>query len=100
MDNAVSAVSELSLALAVGAGLGVWFFGGLLWTVRRLATAHHPVRLMLTSFAVRAAGVVAGLTWLVGRHWLLPVVALVGFVAVRIWMLRTWGRPPLKSPVE
>jgi F1F0 ATPase subunit 2 len=100
VDNAVSAIPELSLALAVGAGLGIWFFGGLLWTARRLATARHPVCLMLASFAVRAAGVVAGLTWLVGRHWLLPLVALVGFVAVRIWMLRTWGRPPLKSPVE
>jgi F1F0 ATPase subunit 2 len=84
-------ILELAGALAVGAALGFWFFGGLLWTVRRLADARRPVMLMLTSFAVRTAGVVAGLIWLVSRHWLLPVAALVGFVAVRMWMLRTWG---------
>ncbi len=93
-------IPELALALAVGVGLGVWFFGGLLWTVRRLATARHPVRLMLASFAVRAAGVAAGLTWLARRHWLLAAVALAGLVVVRMWMLRTCARPPVKSLAE
>ena len=100
MDNAITAVPKLGLALAVGAGLGAWFFGGLLWTVRCLATASHPAGLMLASFAVRAAGVVTGMTWLVGRHWLLPVIALVGFIAVRSWVLRTWGCSTRSHPAE
>lgn len=93
-------VAELGLALAVGVGLGAWFFGGLLWTVRLLPTARHPVLLMSTGFVVRVAGVAAGLIWLFGRHWLLPVVALVGFVAVRAWMLRAWVNHGLKGPAE
>jgi len=49
---------------------------------------------------VRAAGVAAGLVWLAGRHWLLPLVALVGFVAVRTWLLSTRGTPRLRTPAE
>jgi len=93
-------IVELGLALAVGAALGVWFFGGLLWTVRRMPAARHPVLLMLASFAVRAAGVAVGVIWLAGRHWLLPLMALAGFVAVRTWMLSTRGAPRLKGDRE
>jgi F1F0 ATPase subunit 2 len=93
-------IAELVLALAVGAGLGLWFFGGLLWTVRRMAAAQHPVLLMVASFAVRGAGVAAGLVWLAGRHWLLPLAALIGFVAVRTWLLSTRGTPRLRTPAE
>jgi F1F0 ATPase subunit 2 len=88
-------ILELALALAVGAGLGLWFFAGLLWTLRRLPNARHPVVLVIFSFVIRTTGVVAGLIWLAGRHWLLPLAALAGFVAVRQWLLRTWGKPRL-----
>jgi F1F0 ATPase subunit 2 len=93
-------IVELGVALAVGAALGVWFFGGLLWTVRRMPAARRPVLLMLASFGVRAAVVAAGVVWLASRHWLLPLVALAGFVAVRTWMLSTRGAPRLKGDRE
>ena len=48
----VSAV-EILVALPVGAGLGIWFFAGLLWTVRRLPTASHPLLLAAGSFIIR-----------------------------------------------
>jgi F1F0 ATPase subunit 2 len=95
------AIPELGLALVVGVGLGLWFFGGLLWTVGRLPGARHPAPLMLISFVVRAAGVVVGVMWLAGRHGLLPLAAaLVGFIAVRMWMLRAWGNPRPKRSAE
>jgi F1F0 ATPase subunit 2 len=94
------AATELGLALAVGAVLGWWFFGGLLLTARRLPAARHPVLLAVGSFAVRTAGVLVGMFWLVGRHWLLPVVALVGFVAVRTWLMRASARSRAASPAE
>lgn len=89
-------IGELILAAAVGVALGIWFFGGLLWTVRRLPDARHPAALAFGSFLVRAAGVVAGMLWLAGRHWVLALVALVGYVGVRVWMVRTVApsRPP------
>jgi F1F0 ATPase subunit 2 len=93
-------IAELALALAVGLGLGWWFFGGLLWTVRRVPAARRPGVLVLASFAIRTAAVVAGLAWLAGRHWLLPLVALAGFVAVRTWMVSTWVKPPVQSGRE
>ena len=91
---------DLALALAVGAVLGAWFFGGLLWTVCRLPSTRHPVLLVLASFVIRLAGVLAGLIWLVGRHWLLPAVALISFLVMRYCTLRTRGYPRSRIHTE
>lgn len=91
---------DVVLALAVGAGLGLWFFGGLLWTVYRLPRARHPVVLALMSFAVRVAVVVAGLIWLVDRHWASLLAALVGFLAVRQRLVSAWSIPRTKVTAE
>jgi F1F0 ATPase subunit 2 len=94
-------IPEFVFALGVGAGLGLWFFGGLWWTVRQMPVARHPLLLAVGSFAVRTAGVVAGMIGLVGtRHWLLPLAALLGFVAVRQVMLSRCGRPRLEIPTR
>jgi F1F0 ATPase subunit 2 len=89
---------KIGLALAVGVALGVWFFGGLWWTVGRLAVVRHRAALMLASFVIRTAGVVAGMIWLGNHHWLLLLAALVGFVAVRAWILSRWGLRDSKPP--
>lgn len=81
-------IGEVILAAAIGVALGIGFFGGLLWTVRRLPDAQHPAALAFGSFLVRAAGVVAGVLWLADRHWVLALIALIGYVAVRVCMVR------------
>ncbi len=83
---------DIALALALGAVLGAWFFGGLWWTVRRLPAARHPALLALASLVVRMVTVVGGMVWLAGRHWTLPAVALAALLAVRLWMVRRWGK--------
>lgn len=84
-------LSQLGLAVVIGTALGLWFFGGLLWTVHRLPYVHFPGLLAIASFLVRTAGVVAGMIWLVRQHWLLPMIALVAFLVVRSVVLRIWG---------
>ncbi len=93
-------IAELVLAAAVGAALGAWFFGGLLWTVRRVATAQHPVLLLLASFVVRIAVVAGGMVWLARRHWLLPIIALAVLLVVRFGMLMRWPDPGRAGPVS
>ncbi len=91
---------DLILALAFGAGLGAWFFLGLLWTLRRLPSANHPVRLVLGSLIVRVGLVLLGFAWLTQEHWLLSLPALVGFVAVRHWTLKSLGGPNANATSE
>ena len=88
----VSAI-ELLFALAAGLCLGLWFYGGLLWTARRLPDSGHPVLLATASFLFRAATVAAGMMWLAHRHWTMALCALAGFVIVRIWMVRLVTAP-------
>lgn len=81
--------TELVFALAAGAVLGAWFFGALLWTVRSLPASRHPALLLFASFLLRTGVVLAGLGALLTRHWLLPVVAMVGFLVTRqVFLLR------------
>lgn len=78
----------LLLAFAAGLALGLFYFGGLWWTVNRLATAGQPGLLMLGSMVVRVAVVLAGF-WLVmdGQIDRL-VVCMVGFFIMRTILVR------------
>jgi F1F0 ATPase subunit 2 len=79
---------QLALDFAAGAALGLFFFGGLAWTVRRW-TAGGGVGLMLTSFLVRAAVLIGGF-WLVARNLAATWIAcLLGFTAARLLLPRT-----------
>lgn len=69
---------------AVGAVLGLVFFGGLWLTVAGLATARHPARRLLVSLLVRIAIVTAGFVMLLMQSgWLHGLCALAGFVVAR-----------------
>jgi len=81
-------VSHLVLSFAAGGGIGSFYFGGLLWTVRRLAASEHPARLTLLSFLVRT-GLSLGAFYLVmGGHWERLIAALLGVMAVRFVIVR------------
>jgi F1F0 ATPase subunit 2 len=76
----------LLLTLAAGAGFaaGAVFYGGLSWTVRRLATSQVPALLAGGSFLVRT-GAVLGTLALVGHgDYRRMLAAAGGFVAARL----------------
>jgi F1F0 ATPase subunit 2 len=79
--------------LICGLLLGVFFYGGLSLTVRRLATTRHPFAVTLGSLFVRTAVAVAGFFFLIGGHWQNALWALAGFTAAR-FLLR-WERKRL-----
>lgn len=66
-------VTALALGAALGVVVGVVFFGGLAWTVSRLADARMPGRLVMASLAVRM-GVAALGAW--------AAATVAGFAAV------------------
>jgi len=74
---------QLAFVFLAGTGLGLFFFGGLAFTVRRLITGGG-VLLMLSSFLVRGAVLVVGF-WLLARdhaeYW---IACLIGFTAARV----------------
>ena len=86
----------LAAALALGLALGTAYFGGLWWTLARLARWRRPAVVLAASFAVRAALALATFA-AVARAGLAPLgAAFVGFVAVRL--LASWRLARDRAP--
>lgn len=84
----------LIVFFALGAGLGLFYFGGLWLTVRRVADTQRPKRLLIGSFVARAVVVLLGfygVTQLMGAHWEWLAVSLLGFVGMRLVLVRRWS---------
>ncbi len=79
----LSMVMFLSMAFAAGLVLGALYFIALWQTVRRLTTTASPAHLILLSFILRMAVLLAGLYFVMGGHWERLAAAMVGFVLMR-----------------
>ena len=87
----VSELLRLTLSLGAGIGLGVFYFGGLWLTVRKLPTAPRPVFLSLSSFFARMAVVLIGFYFVMDGRWERLFVCLLGFLGMRFVLVRLWG---------
>lgn len=75
-------------ALLAGGALGVVFFGGLWWTVRRAALSPTPARWFFGSMVLRTAFVLTGF-FAVGAGQPVPMgLCLLGFLLARAIVLR------------
>jgi len=85
----------LTLVSAGVAGLllGVIFFGGLWWTVRKGVSARRPALLFLGSLVLRSAVTVAGFYVVGDGHWQRLLACLLGFVIARFMVTRLAGPP-------
>lgn len=86
-----SELLRLTLPLGAGVVLGIFYFGGLWLTVRKLPTARRPALLSLSSFFARLAVVLAGFYFVMSGRWERVLVCLVGFLCVRFAAVRLWG---------
>lgn len=87
MDDAASLV----LALATGVLLGVIFFGGLWWTIRKGLAPDHAALWFLASLLLRTSVVLAGFYLVAADSWRTLLACLVGFVTARLvvtWITR------------
>ena len=87
----------LALALVAGLGLGVIFFGGLWWTVRKGMFTKSPALWFLASLLLRMGIVLAGF-YFVGRgNWQRLISCLLGFIIARFIVMRL-TRTPIEPP--
>jgi F1F0 ATPase subunit 2 len=75
-------VGVLAAGLA-GILLGVVFFGGLWWTVRRALASGHAALWFSISFLLRTAIVLMGIYLVSHGDWRLMVGCMVGFLLAR-----------------
>jgi F1F0 ATPase subunit 2 len=77
-------IFTLIAAFVAGMALGAFYFTALWWTVRQLPAVHGPARLMLGSFIIRMAALLAGFYLVMGTgHWERLAAAMLGFIIVR-----------------
>jgi F1F0 ATPase subunit 2 len=78
----------MTLCLAAGIVLGIFFFGGLWMTVQRLPSARHPATLALGSMVIRMATVLAGFLLLSRGRWQNTLAILLGMMTARLAVTR------------
>lgn len=79
----------LILALLAGALLGVFFFGGLWWTVEKGLVAKNPAVWFLLSYLLRMSVIVCSFLWIARNgEWQHLSMAFLSFIIVRIMLTR------------
>ena len=82
--NIVAILFQLLGGLAVG----IFFYGGLWFTVNLLAGSRYRALLLLGSFGIRTLVVVSGFPVLIERRWDYALWCLVGFTVGRLAVVR------------
>jgi len=77
---------QLTLAFLAGGVLGLFFFGGLRWTVKRGVSMKQPALWFLGSLLLRMGVALTGFYFVAGGQWERTVSCLLGMVAVRTVM--------------
>jgi F1F0 ATPase subunit 2 len=80
-----------ALAVLAGAALGLVFYAGLWWTVRRAATFRRPGLSVLASLLLRMSIALGGFYVVAGSDWARLLLCLAGFVLARAavsWLTR------------
>ena len=85
----------LSLAptMVTGVLLGVMFFGGLWWTIRKSVSFNQPALWFFGSLLLRMSIAMAGFYFVSGGHWERLLVCLLGFFLARLIVTRLTGPP-------
>jgi len=91
-------IAWIITALLIGAVLGLFYFGGLWLTVRRVANAQQPALLLFVSFLVRVGVVLTSLYFVMDGHWGRLVAYMVGFLLARAYLIRQMRSPEVTSP--
>ena len=86
-----------ALVFLAGGALGLIFFGGLWWTVRRGVWSSRPALWFLASLGLRMGFVLTGFYFVAGGHWQRLVTCLLGFFTARLVVTRLTRAPAEKQ---
>jgi len=76
------------LVFAAGLMLGVLFFGGLWFTVKKAVTSKLPALWMVGGFIIRAGITLVGFYYVSLGNWQWLLICLLGFVIARMLVLK------------
>ena len=76
------------LCLPIGFLLGLFFFGGLWWTVQKALASNYPALWFLGSMLLRSAAVLLGFYYAGAGQWQRLALCLVGFALARWAVMR------------
>lgn len=79
----------------VGVLAGYFFFGGLLWTVRKINHTKNPAILFLFSFLFRTAILLMLIYWIMADDWKCILPFLPGFAICRFFLIRYFNKNTL-----
>jgi F1F0 ATPase subunit 2 len=88
MNEINTEAARIALALCVGVALGLVFFCGLFWTVRRCLKSRLAGLWFSASFLLRTAIVVTGFRLTARGDWRRMLACLVGFLGARLIVVR------------
>ncbi len=83
-------VAVLAFAAVGGAALGMIFYGGLYWTVRRGFQSKTPALWFSGSLLLRTFLALGGFYAIAGGDWRRLIACLPGFMVARVLVTR-WG---------
>ena len=91
---------NLALALIAGFLLGVFFFGGLWWTVQKGLSSGHPALWFSGSLLLRTSVSVAGFYFASGGHLERLLMCVFGFFIMRRVVLKLTRLPEEESKLS
>lgn len=81
------------IAFLIGLLMGVFFFGGLYWTVQRLGSVKNPAIFMTLSVIIRMVVLILGFYLLADEGYQNILLGLGGVILVRLIMVFTVKNP-------
>ena len=87
-------ITELSIAFLLGGTVGLFHFGGLWFTIRRMSRVRNPEVEFVLSFFLRTAISIAAFFFISDGRWENILAAMAGFLAVRLIMVHRIGPIP------
>lgn len=78
----------LTLAFAIGALLGTFFFGGLWWTVQKGVQSKTPALWFFSSMLLRTGVTLIGFYGVAAGQWQRFLACLLGFAIARLILVR------------
>ena len=88
----MSDLPHLTVAFVAGAVLGMFFFGGLWWTVQKAVRSEQPAIWFLGSLVLRTGLILTGFSLVAQGHWSRIVACLLGFLIARFLVVKRLSR--------
>jgi len=85
----ILSLADLGAAVLAGAAIGIFYFGGLLLTVRKVKTARRAGKLLAVSFVLRTGITALAFVLVMAGSWERLLSCLLGFLVAR-GLLSRW----------